>query len=372
MILPVKRHKNNQIMSYKAYFNIPEDIAYLNTPKNGLIPRAHVQWRRKWDEAFFAADSNQRDQHLDTIQSVKLDFAGLFNCPADQVYLVPNFSFGYNVLLEGLPKGLKYALLEDDYPSVNYAIKSRGFNFELIEVHKGNLEENILKVIKNGKVDVLCLSIVQYISGLKIDLDFIKQLKKDNPDLLIIGDVTQYLGTEAFNFLDSGFDAVAGSGYKWLMAGFGNGYMMLSGELYAILYTAARQRPGPTEPMLVHKPIIDLYFEPGHQDTLTYGTLAQSVRFYKELNINSIESYLKQLQDYAYQLFEERGWLLPAVKDRVIRSSLINLQVPQEVYPLLVQKGIRCFPRGSGIRIGLHLYNDTNDVDRLVELLDKV
>lgn len=358
-------------MSYKTYFDIPEDIVYLNTPKNGLIPRTHAQWRRQWDEAFFAADSNQRDQHLDIMQNVKSGFAELFNCPAAQVYLVPNFSFGYNVLLDGLPKGLKYAILEGDYPSVNYAIKSRGFSFELIDMHEGSLEENILNVVKNSKPDVLALSIVQYISGLKIDLAFIKQLKKDNPDLIIIGDATQYLGTEPFNFLDSGFDAVAGSGYKWLMAGFGNGYVMLSEALYAILYAEARQRPGPTEPMLVNKPIIDLYFEPGHQDTLTYGTLAQSVRFYKELNINNIEAYLKQLQDYAYQIFEERGWLLPTVKDRAIRSSLINLQVAQAVYPLLVEEGIRCFPRGSGIRIGLHLYNDTNDVDRLVAALDK-
>ncbi|RZK62025.1 MAG: aminotransferase class V-fold PLP-dependent enzyme, partial [Pedobacter sp.] len=265
----------------------------------------------------------------------------------------------------------KYAILEDDYPSLNYAIQSRGFAFELIGVHKGNLEEHILKVIKNSKPDVLSLSIVQYISGLKIDLAFIKQLKQDNPNLIIIGDATQYLGTEPFDFIASGFDAVAGSGYKWLMAGFGNGYMMLSGELHSMLYTAARQRPGPKEPMLADKPIVDLYFEPGHQDTLSHGTLSQSVHFYKELNMNNIKEYLNELKDYAYQIFDERGWLLPVVKGSATKSLLINLQVPRETYPLLVEKGVRCFPRGSGIRIGLHLYNDKSDVDRLVTVLDQ-
>lgn len=359
-------------MSYKEYFNIQEDIVYLNTPKNGLIPRAHGQWRKQWEETFFDAGGDLRNQQPDFIQSVKRDFSELFNCPANLLYLVPNFSFGYNVLLDGLPKGLKYAILEGDYPSVNYAIKSRGFVYELIETQEGNVEDNILKVVKNSKADVLCLSIVQYISGLKIDLAFIQQLKKDNPDLIIIGDATQYMGTEPFNFLDSGFDAVAGSGYKWLMAGFGNGYMMLSGELYAILYTAARQRPGPTEPMLVNKPIIDLYFEPGHQDALAHGTLLQSVHFYKELDMSNIKAYLEELKAYAYQVFDERGWLLPIIKGRSCRSSLINLQVPQEIYPSLEQKGIKCFPRGTGIRIGLHVYNDKNDVDRLVAALDKV
>jgi len=358
-------------MSYKKYFDIPEEIVYLNTPKSGLIPRTHSQWRREWDETFFNADSELRDQQPDRIQHIKSDFTQLFNCPAHLIYLVPNFSFGYNVLLDGLPKGLKYAILEDDYPSVNYAIQSRGFAFELIKTHEGDLEANILSVVKNSKPDVLCLSIVQYISGLKIDLAFMQQLKKDHPDLIIIGDATQYLGTEPFDFINSGFDAVGGSGYKWLMAGFGNGYMMLSAELHAILYTAARQRPGPKEPMLAHKPIIDLYFEPGHQDTLAHGTLSQSILFYQELNMSKIGKYLNELQDYAYQIFGEREWLLPIIKDRSCRSSLINLQVPQDRYALLVQQGIRCFPRGTGIRIGLHLYNDKSDVDRLVKVLDQ-
>lgn len=358
-------------MSYRKYFDITEEIVYLNTPKNGLIPATHKQWRKQWDEAFFDASGDLRNQQPDFIESAKRDISELFNCPAALLYLVPNFSFGYNVLLDGLPKGLKYAILEDDYPSVNYAIQSRGFAYELIEVHKGNLEENILNVVKNSKVDVLSLSIVQYISGLKIDLAFIKQLKKDHPNLIIIGDATQYLGTEPFDFTGSGFDAVAGSGYKWLMAGFGNGYVMLSEALQSILYADARQRPGPTAPMLSHKSIIDIYFEPGHQDTLAYGTLSQSVHFYKEMDLNKIKEYLDDLNAYAYQVFDERGWLLPIVKDRSCKSSLINLQVPLEMYPLLEQKGIKCFPRGSGIRIGLHLYNDKSDVDRLVAALDK-
>lgn len=359
-------------MHYGSYFDIPEDVIYLNTPGNGLMPRSHLQWRRQWDDAFFEASSDLRNQQPDFIHGVKTEFSELFHCPADRVYLVPNFSFGYNVLLDGLPEGLKYAILEEDYPSLNYAIKSRGFAFETIEVHKGDLEENIRETLKSSKADVLALSIVQYISGMKVDLQFMQQLKKDHPDLLIIGDATQYLGTEPFDFTASGFDAVAGSAYKWMMAGFGNGYVMLSEQLQALLYTDARQRSRPAEVQLAHKSILDLYFEPGHQDTLAHGTLLQSVRFYKELGMADVKTYIDALKAYAYARFEEREWLLPAVKSRVERSSLINLQVPpDESYPLLLAHGIKCFPRGTGIRIGLHLYNNKNDVDRLIAVLDK-
>ena len=39
----------------------------------------------------------------------------------------------------------------------------------------------------------------------------------------MIGDGTQFLGAHAFHFNTSPFDVLAASGYKWLLAGFGNG-----------------------------------------------------------------------------------------------------------------------------------------------------
>lgn len=358
-------------MDYKNYFDIPEGLTYLNTPGNGLMPKTHYEWRRQWDTTFFDPCSDLRDQQTAFITEVKAEMGGLFNCPADHIYAVPNFSFGYNTLLNGLPRGMSFVLLEEEYPSLHYPIVSRGFRHKVISTQDGELEQNIRQVISRNKPDVFLLSIVQYISGLKIDLEFIKELKCDFPDLIIIGDATQYLGTEPFNFAASGFDAIGGSGYKWLMAGFGNGYIMLSDRLKAILYPNAQTQPRPVEAMWSHKSIIDTFFEPGHQDTLSHGTLLESIRFLKQLGLNPVKSHIDEVNEYAYEQFIERNWILPIVENRSSRSSLINLQVPPESYPLLLKKGIKCFPRGKGVRIGIHLYNDKNDIDYLVKILDK-
>ena len=69
---------------------------------------------------------------------------------------------------------------------------------------------------------------VQYTNGLLVDFDFLSDLKQKYPRLSIIGDATQYIGTDVFNFNDSPFDAIVCSGYKWLLAGFGNGFVALS------------------------------------------------------------------------------------------------------------------------------------------------
>ena len=357
-------------MDYKSFFDIPKDITYLNTPGNGLLPKKHHEWRRQYESIFFDSASDLRDQQPQFISKVKDAFGKLFNCPSERVYALPNFSFGLHSLLSGLPTGSKIVVLEGDYPSLNYPVKSRGFDFFSVKIDE-NLEANIYETIKQTKADVLMLSVVQYISGLKIDLSFIKQLKSDFPSLLIIGDATQFLGTEPFDFELSGFDAIGGSGYKWMMAGFGNGYLMLSAQMCANLFRKAREIERPTEAMWANKSILDTFFEPGHQDTLAHGTLLQSIYFLETLGLDSIGSYLKELTDYAYDKFAERNWLLPEILNRDICSALINVQIDKNLYPYLLENGIKCFPRGTGIRIGLHIYNTKEDIDKFVETVER-
>ena len=356
-------------MDFKSYFEIPSDIAYLNTPGNGLLPRSHYDWRMKREQDFFDIRGDLRDKQGDFIAQVKSGLARLFNCEKGIVYAVPNFSFGFNAVLNGLPKEFSFLLLDEEYPSLHYPIQSHGFQSNKVEWSDA-IESSIEAAIRKHKPDALAISLVNYISGLKIDLEFIKQLKTTFPDLIIIGDATQYLGTEPFDFDQSGFDVLAGSGYKWMMAGFGNGYLMLSPRMKAILYQEAQKLDRPQEAMWRGKSILDTFFEPGHQDTLAHGTLLESVRFLEKVGLENVKAYIANLAGYTYDALDERGLLLPEIKNRKVKSSLINIQLDPTFYEVLMNHGVKCFPRGSGIRIGIHLYNDKNDINRLLEIID--
>ena len=49
--------------------------------------------------------------------------------------------------------------------------------------------------------------------------------------MLIIADATQFCGTAPFNFNESAIDILGGSGYKWLLGGYGNGYILFKDQL---------------------------------------------------------------------------------------------------------------------------------------------
>ena len=71
-----------------------------------------------------------------------------------------------------------------------------------------------------------------------------RKIKIQYPDVILVGDGTQFLGEHNFNFDSSPFDIVAASGYKWLLAGFENGVMMISEAYLNLTQKKSRSKSG--------------------------------------------------------------------------------------------------------------------------------
>lgn len=178
---------------------------YLNTASFGLMSQCLVNWQKEQDKLLMQNGSDFRIQFPDFMSEVKQVLARFFENSVEYTFLLPNFSFGFNALLDGFSKSERFLMVEDDYPSIHYPIISRGFAISLAKADT-HLEENLWQEIISKSPSILALSLVQYTDGLKVDLEFLKTLKKEFPDLLIIADDTQFCGTAAFNFENSGID----------------------------------------------------------------------------------------------------------------------------------------------------------------------
>lgn len=343
-------------------------VTYLNTPTSGLLSSNVLIWRREHDLAFLM-EKHYLEKQQNLFAATKQSLAGLFNADPSYTFLSPNFSFAFNTLLEGLSKDERVLLLEEDYPSVNYAVRSRGFNCETVNVDE-HLENRILDKIQTFRPTVFAFSIVQYLSGIKLDLAFIKELKRLYPSMLLIADGTQYCGTEAFDFKNSGLDVLGSSGYKWMMAGYGNGFLFLRESLINRLYREEQRRATPTEPFLKDKRFPAHYFEPGHQDSLAFGTLHLAVSNIEKLSLKKIKENIQALSAKAKEEFTERGIISSDVSKRGLHSSIFNLSLNDAQYHKLHQAGISCAQRGKGVRVGFHYFNTEGDLSRLLEVLD--
>ncbi|MGY5850011.1 aminotransferase class V-fold PLP-dependent enzyme [Salegentibacter sp. F14] len=355
---------------FRKGFPVLEQYTYLNTAASGLLPEQVWEFRQDHDLDFLLKAGVLKEKMGDFLTGVRESVGSFFNCPPNQVALIPNFSFGYNTLLEGLEKPQKALLLKQDYPSINWAVESRGFEVNYAEIDE-NLEQNITEAFKRDQPDFFAFSIVQYLNGIKLGIDFLKKLKDTYPDTIFIADGTQYCGTEEFDFQASNLDVLICSSYKWLNAGYGNGFMLfdksIQGKIspkalgFGSLQGKYKERQG----NFIGK------FEPGHLDTLNFGSLKAALELLKTTGLKEITNQIQALQAKAAEAFQELDLLEEAVVNRDLHSSIFNIKGDENLYKALRSQDIITSRRGNGIRISFHYFNTEKEVDILVKELKK-
>jgi selenocysteine lyase/cysteine desulfurase len=273
------------------------------------------------------------------------------------------------MLLEGLDPQSRVLLLEGDYPSLNWPFETRDFSVHTLAASP-DPEAAISASLAVTPTDVLALSLVQWVDGTLIRPEFLKGLKETYPDLLIIADATQYAGAFLLDFAESGIDVLGASGYKWLLGGNGNGFFLFSpeaGTRFAV--RAAGFNSVAPDLSKKHDIPFNRKLEPGHLDTLNFGSLDYSLGLLESLGMEEVDRYNGQLSQKVRQALGSLSLLDDAILQREYHSTIFNIPDPGGRHKYLEQHGVVSSPRGSGVRLSFHCYNTENDLDRLVEVL---
>ncbi|GGW40052.1 aminotransferase class V-fold PLP-dependent enzyme [Arenibacter certesii] len=350
-------------------FPVLSQYIYADTATAGLLYEGLLDWRQEHDLDVLIGGRKLGSKQGKIISETRITVSEFFSCKKENVALVPNFSIGINLLLEGIGDKENVLLLEGDYPSVNWPFESRNLKINFVDLSE-DIENQIFEKIKSEKITILALSLVQWLNGIKIDIEFLKSLKKEFPDLIIIADGTQFCGTENFNFDRSGIDVLGASGYKWMLGGHGNGFMLFSDEVVhrfkcaAIGFNAAKGDLGGRDGISFSN-----RFEPGHLDSLSFGSLNYSLKFLTSIGMEVIEEQIKKLSVMALTEFGNLGLLEPCVIKRKDHSTIFNIAVGEKGYTKLMQNKVLLAQRGSGIRLSFHFYNTENEIDSIIKIL---
>jgi selenocysteine lyase/cysteine desulfurase len=336
----------------KQDFPALSGCTYLDTASSGILTQSLFEWRQAHDRDFLLRGSAFRSEQAAFLNGVRARVSRFFHSEERNTFLVPNFSHGFKSLLPLLAPNHRFLLLKGDYPSLVNPFSTAGLQAEELEVGS-HFESRLYEAIRRYKPTVFAFSVVQYISGFKLGMELIRAMKKDFPDLLLLADGTQYCGTEPIDFQNSGLDLLGASGYKWMLAGYGNGFMLLSDHLRSAI--SARQ-PG-------------LAFEPGHLDTLNFGSMQKAIEYLEGVGMDHIGDRVKWLSGAAYEALKDMRLLHATASDPAFRSQIFNLQISGAMHRRLLAENIVCIERGEGTRVGFHFFNDGSDLEHLVAVL---
>ncbi len=357
---------------------------YLNQASLGLVPQASTDAMVR-----FAVDVAQHGNvHLSDAQEARvLDelrtaAAAFLDAPAGSVAIVSGASEALGQLaaiLASRPGAV--VLIHTDFPSVTYpwlsAQQRIGTSIRWVEDQPSDdLTAALLEAIQND-TSTVCIGAVQYATGSIVDVHQIVR-RAHQVGAMVIVDVTQLAGAAPMSMRDWGADAVVCSGYKWLSAHGGVALLAVGEEL-------AQETPhlvgwkGTADPFDLHAD--QLLLAPDARrfelSTMAYGSavsLSKSLALLAGLGMPKIAEHADVLAHELVSRVAPLGWApFRSLDSSSSTSHIVSLRHPTrpavEVQRLLAEAGVVVSPRGGGIRVSLHHYNDSNDITALVNAL---
>ena len=331
---------------------------YLDSAKAGPLYYELLKWRNDYEKKSLIDKSQIRVNHENFVIDVEKSVSEFFKVDSGDVFFTNSFSRGFHSLVSKINGKPLFIMLENDYPSISESLNDRGFEIIYIK-NDAYIEKNIENAVKRYKPDFLVISIIQWIDGVKIDLDFLKSLKINNQNLSIIGDGTQFCGTTKFNFDESPFDVIISSGYKWMLAGYGVAFMLVKSHFYKNNFIKSNK--------IDFKRIIDL----GHYDILAIGSLFFSLNKLKN-KIDNIEKKLIEFSIILSSQLDKIGMLSSKIKNRKNHSTIFNIKDEQgKLFNYLTKNNFICSQRGNGTRISFNFFNTKLEIEKLMNVLKR-
>jgi selenocysteine lyase/cysteine desulfurase len=374
--------------SQRALFDVPRDVAFLNAASWSPLPLAAqaagrvgvARKGRPWlVDAAFAAGQYERARRA---------AAGLIDADAEDVALVSSVGYGVATAAKVLavPAASRVLVLADDHssPVLEWMARAeaQGFTVEAVaRPGNGDWTEALAEAIaRRGAAPVALASIssVHWSDGGLVDLGQVAGALRSRGAALLI-DATHHAGVLPLDVRALDPDFVVFPTYKWLVGPYGR----------AFLYVAKRHQGGiPLEQTSYGRRAVGAAQTTYLADT-RYVEGARRFDMGERDHFVSLEMAsigMEMVAAWGSQAIAERLAALTAriadglrgadvvIPDPRVRAPhILSLGFPQGPANALVERlaarGIYVAPRLGRMRISPHVYNDEDDVDRLVAAL---
>lgn len=353
--------------------NNTANITYLNTAATGLLPDEFTKEAQGFYKSLSVNASGSAEQLRENmIPRVRKAVASFLNCDADNISLLPNFSWGISAVVQSLKGSEKVMLYQEDYPSLTDPFKTNSFEIEWIvdidgfTVDIGNLKDTI----KEKSINVLAISHVQWMSGYKADIEDLATFCRSN-NVTFIVDATQSMGAIPIDISAIKPDVLIASNYKWMNAGFGTGVMYISDEFldkYPPVVLGNNSYELVDGNMQLVHPARN--YEPGHINMYGFVVLEAAIKDKVKRGIQNIEAHNVNLTKSLLSALSESDIVGSA--DMQNRCSIVFLKDKPGLWDKLQAKNIIASQRGGNIRISMHYYTTERDVQKLIDCVSAV
>lgn len=242
----------------------------------------------------------------------------------------------------------------------------------LVKANDGVVLPDYICRTMTSKTGIISVSHVQFSNGYRMDLE---ELGKNKGTHALVVNAAQSAGAFTIDVKRMGIDALCATGHKWMLSGYGSGFVYLSRALLA------QSKPRSIGWLSVHDPFparnneVHLRHDTSSRAELGCphfaGIFALGASVDQMLNLRKerIEERVLELNRYLTTKLQASGWrVLSPLQAEKFRSAetLVSVPRPAETVARLKEAGVAVTEKPEGIRIATHFFNNEEDVERLL------
>ncbi len=368
--------------SFRAEMPITERFAYFDHAAVAPLPTRVAQAMQSWIKSQTASGVADWSKWRKTVEHARKLAAKLLNSSREEIALIHSTTEGINLVAEGLPfqPGDNIVTLANEFPSNLYPwmnLQSQGVEVRLVPVQdeKPNLDK-IAEACDN-RTRVVSVSWVGYATGWRNELADLTELVHRKGAKLFV-DAIQGLGVFPLDVRQIPIDFLAADGHKWMLGPEGAGIFYVRREHLDWLKPVgvgwnSVQHAGDFANSQFHlKPTAGRY-EGGTYNMVGIAGFAAALELLSEYDQKSLSERLFSITDVLIEELQRLGADIASPKELHHRSGILAFTLPkgepQSIKQKLFEQGVILNCRHGRLRLSPHVYNNTEDIEKLISAL---
>lgn len=387
---PQRHHPSPDWNQFRREMPVAERWAYFDHAAVGAIPQLAFDRISRWaSEALLEGDAvwgSWARLH----ESTRSTAAELVNAKPGEISLVPNTSFGINLVAEGYPwqPGDNVVIPEHEFPSNIYPwmqLQDRGVELRVVPLEGVRVPLDAIVEAMDSRTRIVSASWVGYASGYRLDPIELGARVHDRGALFFL-DAIQGLGVFPLDVEQAPIDFFAADGHKWLLGPEGAGLFYLREQHLNLLRplnigwnSVAHGNDFSRVDLNLRKTASR--YESGTQNMAGFIGLGGSLETLRKFGLGPVRSAIaERVLDLTDQLAERMlraNWLLGSDRtSSAVKSGILAFEIPGVDSLTLKQQlhseRVVLSYRGGKLRLAVHAFNNESDFDRLFAAVKKL
>jgi selenocysteine lyase/cysteine desulfurase len=359
----------------RKQFPVTSNSVYLNTAAAGPLARATARAGALYYEQMMNDGDVHWEEWLARREEVRKQVARFINAEPDEIGLTTNTSSGMNLIVDALEKHGEVISCDLEFPVTTIPWMHRRIPVHIVKSAVGVVRTEDLRAAMNTRTGIISLSYVQYSNGFRSDLEEVASIKSSHA---LVVNASQAAGVFEIDVKRMKIDALCATGHKWMLSGYGSGFVYISRELQAaapprtIGWLSVKEPYGDRNNEVHLRQDVSARSELGCPHFAGIFALGASIELMQSIGPTEIEARALELNRRLTTRLAESGWrVLSPLSDERYRSAetLVAAPNPAQLVSKLAERRVFVTEKPQGFRVATDFFNNEDDIENLIEAL---